>query len=194
MDREGLDWLHGGELDDYGRCGRTSRAAIPAIVAVRRRKNHMTKFSDEVRIIPVVAWVIAILVAVTMFFCLYFIAIPGDHKMSQWPGVGQIAFSLLSLLPAVLILLVGYINADARRRGMRYVMWTWLATVLPNSLGIILYFILRDPLRVTCSKCGAQGSASFTFCPQCVAALSRSCPGCKRAVVAGWSRCAYCGW
>jgi hypothetical protein len=153
----------------------------------------MSRFSNEVRIIPAVAWIIGVAVAVTMFSCLYFVAIPHDHKLSQWPVVAQIGFALLGLLPMAAILLVGYINADARRRGMRYVMWTLLALFLPNSLGIILYFILREPLLAQCAKCGAQGRANFTFCPQCGAGLTTACPGCKRPVEVGWSRCAYCG-
>jgi hypothetical protein len=154
----------------------------------------MNRFSDEVRIIPVVAWIIAVLVAVGMFVLLFTVAIPSDHKMSHWPEVGQIAFAIWpGLLVAVLVLLIGYVNADARRRGMRYVMWTWLAIVLPNSIGIILYFVLRDPLPASCGKCGAQGRVGFAFCPQCGAALSAVCPACKRSVEPGWKLCAYCG-
>lgn len=153
----------------------------------------MTRFSDEVRIIPKVAWLIAVLVAVGVFCLLFFVAIPHGHNVKHWPVPGQIAYSTLALLPACAILLVGYINADARRRGMRYVMWTLLALFLPNSLGIILYFIFRDPLLVHCPSCGTPGRATFTFCPQCGTGLAKSCPSCKRAVEAGWSRCAFCG-
>jgi hypothetical protein len=154
----------------------------------------MNRFSDEVRIIPVVAWIIAVLVAVGMFVLLFTVAIPGDHNMRHWPEVGQVAFAIWpGLLVAILVLLIGYINADARRRGMRYVMWTLLAIFLPNSIGIILYFVLRDPLPARCGKCGAPGRAGFAFCPQCGAALSNTCPACKRSVEPGWKTCAYCG-
>jgi Double zinc ribbon len=154
----------------------------------------MSRFSDEVRIIPFVAWIIAVLVAVGMFVLLFTVAIPSDHKLSHWPEAGQIAFAIWpGLLVAVLVLLIGYINADARRRGMRYVMWTLLAIFLPNSIGIILYFVFRDPLPVTCGKCGAQARPGFTFCPQCGAALTAACPACKRSIEPGWKTCAYCG-
>jgi hypothetical protein len=154
----------------------------------------MKRFSDELRIISPVAWTIATLVAGTMFSCLFFIWIPRDPKLSQWPGVGVVAFSLLmSLLLFAVILMYGYINADARRRGMRYVSWTFIAILVPNMLGIVLYFILRDPLVMTCPKCGAQGRANYAFCPQCGAELARACAACKRPVDSGWSRCAYCG-
>lgn len=154
----------------------------------------MNRFSDEVRIISPVAWIIAALVAVSMFVLLFNVAIPHDAKLSHWPEAGRIAFATWpGLLLAVLVLLIGYINADARRRGMRYVMWTLLAIFIPNSIGIILYFILRDPLLVPCAKCGAQGRAGFAFCPQCGAQLSTACPACKRPVEPNWQRCAYCG-
>jgi hypothetical protein len=155
----------------------------------------MNRFSDEVRIIPVIAWIIALLVAVCLFVVLFTVTLPHDAKMSHWPTAGQIAFSIWpGLLVGTLILLVGYINADARRRGMRYVMWTLLAIFLPNSVGIILYFILRDPLPGTqCPKCGAQGRPNFTYCPHCGVELTASgCPSCKRLVEPGWKSCPYC--
>jgi Double zinc ribbon len=153
----------------------------------------MNRFSDELSIIPRTAWTIALLAYGCFFWVLMFVAMPQDRELSHWPLIGQIAFSAgmpLFLLAAVL--LIGYINADARRRGMRYVMWTLLAIFLPYSLGIVLYFVLRDPLPVCCGKCGAPGRPSFAFCPQCGAGLSTACPACKRPVDSGWKRCAYC--
>jgi hypothetical protein len=152
----------------------------------------MNRFSDELRIIPVVARISAVLIPIFGFLAL-FIVLSQDHQAGQWPVVGRVAFSLWpGLLVGVLVLFYGYINADARRRGMRYVMWTLLAMFVPNTLGIILYFILREPLLAQCPKCGAQGRANFTFCPQCGAELSSTCPSCKRAVEPGWKSCPYC--
>ncbi len=154
----------------------------------------MNRFSDEIRIISPIAWIIAGLVAVCMFVLLFIVILPHDPKLGQWPEAGQIAFATgPALLLFVFVLLVGYINADARRRGMRYVMWTLLAIFVPNSIGIILYFIFRDPLLATCAKCGAQARVNFAFCPQCGTQLNRACPACKRPAEASWSRCAYCG-
>lgn len=154
----------------------------------------MTRFSDELRIIPRIAWIIAGLAWVCMFWVLMFVAMPNDPKLRLWPLGGQIAFSIWpGLLVALYVLLIGYINADARRRGMRYVMWTLLAIFIPNSIGIILYFVFREPLLATCPKCGAQGRKNFAFCPHCGTQMSPACPVCKRAVEAGWQRCPYCG-
>ncbi len=154
----------------------------------------MNRFSDELRIIPRIAWVIAVLVWACMFFVLFFVALPNDSKLRLWPPAGQFAFSIWpGLLLAILVLLIGYINADARRRGMRYIMWTLLAIFIPNSIGIILYFVMRDPLLARCPKCGAQGRANFAFCPQCGSQLAPACPICKRTVESAWHSCAYCG-
>ena len=154
----------------------------------------MTRFSDEVRIIPTVAWSLAVLVLVATFFLLFFVAVPHDRNVKDWPGVGQTAVCLLGgLVPAAYILLIGYVYADARRRGMRYVMWTLLAIFIPNSIGIILYFIFRDPLLTQCPKCGIPSRTNFTFCPQCGTELAVACPSCKRPTEPGWQRCPYCG-
>ena len=154
----------------------------------------MTRFSDEVRIISPTTWVIAVLSWVCMFVILILFAIPDDAKLRLWPEAGKIAFAIWpGILVGIYVLLIGYINADARRRGMRYVMWTLLAIFIPNSIGIILYFILRDPLLACCPQCGAQGRRNFAFCPQCGAQLAPACPACKRNVEPGWNKCPYCG-
>src|SRR5262249_22695621 len=152
-------------------------------------KNSMTRFSDELRIISPLTWAIATLVWVGSFLFLLLVAIPHGEKLRHWPGAGAVAFSIWpGLLLFVLILMAGYVNADARRRGMRHVLWTFIALLVPNMLGIVLYFILREPLVVTCPKCGAQGRANFAFCPRCGGELTKACPACKRAVDPGWSR------
>jgi hypothetical protein len=154
----------------------------------------MSRFSNEVRIIPRVAWIIGLLAYVCMFWILMFGSKPGHHGLGDWPPLGHVAFAVgIPMIPLAAILLIGYINADARRRGMRYVMWTLLAIFLPNSIGIILYFVLRDPLTVCCGNCGAQTRPGFAYCPQCGAQLSNACPACKRPVEPGWKTCAYCG-
>jgi len=91
------------------------------------------------------------------------------------------------------VILIGYIYADARQRGMHYLTWTLLSVFIPNLIGPILYFVIRDPLLIECPKCGARCKSLFVFCPQCGAGLSPSCPTCKRAVMPGWHLCAYCG-
>jgi hypothetical protein len=89
--------------------------------------------------------------------------------------------------------LVSYVYGDAKRRGMRYRLWAVVAAVVPNALGFIAYFLLREPLLRRCTACGAAARRDFAFCPQCGAALAEACPACRRPVEPAWSHCAHCG-
>ena len=71
-------------------------------------------------IIPLPVWVIAILVYLGIFIGLISIAIPQFPKTTGLPRGGQIALGLFAAaIPALYILLLGYIYRDAQRRGMR---------------------------------------------------------------------------
>jgi hypothetical protein len=154
----------------------------------------MSRFSDGLRIIPRTAWLIAVLAYAGLAVLLYAVLIPNGQHVKHWPEWGQVLYSVcIPLILFVYILLIGYVNGDARRRGMRYVLWTFLAALISNGIGIILYFVLREPLLVSCGKCGAAGKANFTFCPKCGAELSPACPQCRRPVERGWTNCAHCG-
>jgi double zinc ribbon protein len=154
----------------------------------------MTRFSDELRIIPRTAWAIAVLAYAGLTTLLLQVAIPSDAKLSHWPFWCQLLFGAgIPLILFAHVVLIGYVNGDARRRGMRYVLWTFLTALIPNGIGIILYFVLREPLLVSCGQCGAPGRANFTFCPKCGAELSPACPQCRRPVERGWANCAHCG-
>ena len=73
-------------------------------------------------------------------------------------------------------LLVSYVYGDARRRGMRHVLWTVVAACVPNGLGFIAYFLLREPLLPPCAGCGAPARRGFAFCPRCGAPVSSPSP------------------
>jgi hypothetical protein len=154
----------------------------------------MNTLGARLRIIPRTAWFIAVLVYVG--FVLFAASVPMRHdpEMSNWPLAAKVAFAgLMPLFLSVYVLLIGFVHADAKRRGMRYVMWTWLAVLVPNAIGIILYFLLRDPLPQPCPSCRVVLAAGFTFCPHCGTALRPTCPQCGKSVERGWGNCAYCG-
>lgn len=151
----------------------------------------MSRFREEVGRIPGLAWVIGMVLYVGLATVLY-LAFEQEPNPPEW--LFSTLFEVLIPLPLlVYVLLVGYINADARRRGMRYVMWTLLAAFIPNGIGIILYFILRDPLMVACPACGVVQHSGFAFCVACGAAIRPACPQCRHAVEAKWSNCPHCG-
>jgi hypothetical protein len=154
----------------------------------------MSRFKSELRVIGPTAWVIAAILAIGGPAFLAWVAIPHDEDFDPWPIPGKILFAVVvSALMAVWVLLIGYVAGDARRRGMRYVMWTLLAFFIPNAIGFILYFIMRDPLLLSCPQCGAQVRQGFAFCHSCGASLGQACPSCRRAVEPAWSHCTGCG-
>jgi RNA polymerase subunit RPABC4/transcription elongation factor Spt4 len=141
-------------------------------------------------VIPSGGWVAAGIVFLLFFLLLSIILTQADDMPVP---VRLIISILLPLMLAGYTLLIGYVNGDARRRGMRYVMWTLLAIFLFNGIGIILYFILRDPLLAYCPRCGAGVQPSHAFCPRCGAGVQPACRACHRTVQTGWTNCAWCG-
>jgi RNA polymerase subunit RPABC4/transcription elongation factor Spt4 len=100
---------------------------------------------------------------------------------------------LVGLILSCYLLLIGYVNRDSGRRGMNRALWTTVSVLVPNGLGIILYFILRQPVIGDCPKCGHSVHQGFNFCPQCNYKLNPSCPQCQRMVSPQDTYCPYCG-
>ena len=149
----------------------------------------MMPVSPRQRVIPFGAWVTAgvLFLLVSMGMGISF---SGRHAPVPVKVLVPIA---VPLVLAGYTLLIGYVYGDARRRGMRYVMWTLLAIFLFNGIGIILYFILREPLMVYCSRCGAGVHPNHAFCPRCGGGVQPSCSACHRTIQTGWTHCAWCG-
>jgi len=149
---------------------------------------------NNLSIIPKPIWVIAILVYLGIFVGLITIAIPEFPQTSDVPRGVQIALGLFAAaIPAVYVLLLGYIYGDAKRRDMRQWLWVLLAIFIPNAIGIILYFVLRDPLMFYCSSCGAPAKSTYTFCPNCSTPMRPTCTQCGRGMEGGWKHCPHCG-
>ena len=159
-------------------------------------KRRGTRYGKELGVIPLTARIIALAVYVGLAILIHFLILhdtsPGGT--ATWPLAGRLAFNfLIPVMPLIVILLYGYIYGDAKRRGMRYVMWTLLAIFVPYVIGILLYFILRDPLPSDCPNCHSPVLAKFAFCPSCGTAARPSCPQCGRSIERGWVNCGYCG-
>ena len=140
----------------------------------------MKRFFDELRAVLYEIWPLALLFPGFIFLMFIFergyfsaMLLPGDPAIRKWSTAGQIAFAAVpALLAFAYVLLIGYINGDAKRRGMRDVMWTRLAIFIPYGMGAVLYFILRDPPQVPCPKCRVKARRDYTFCPHCGTELS----------------------
>ncbi len=114
----------------------------------------MSRFSEGLKIIPRIAWYLAFTFYIGFSTLALTVLIPSDRQMRTWPLAGKLGFAYgLFFIFVPWVLLIGFIYADAKRRGMRYAMWTWLAALIPDAIGIIIYFILRDPLPRPCPGC-----------------------------------------
>jgi RNA polymerase subunit RPABC4/transcription elongation factor Spt4 len=154
----------------------------------------MTDTRNQTSVIPKVAWVLAIIAYFFFYLLLRFAALPHNPDVQHWPRhMMAFASAVLPLFVSGWILLIGYIYGDAKRRGMRQWLWTLLAIFIPDLIGIILYFFLRDPLPFYCSHCGAVVRSNYTFCPNCSAPLRPTCRQCGRGMELGWKHCPHCG-
>lgn len=153
----------------------------------------MSTKTNSVDVIPRTAWIIAGTLAALVIAGLWYGPMQHEREVREWPLELR---ALLLVLPAMLVggyaLLVGFIYGDAKRRHMRHVMWAWLAMV-PYFLGVIPYFILRDPLPTPCPKCSNEVPHNFSFCPICGTAVHPFCSQCGKQVEGGWANCPHCG-
>jgi hypothetical protein len=65
------------------------------------------------------------------------------------------------------ILALGFVYGDAKRRGMQAGLWTLMVVFIPNLIGFLLYFALRQPLLKACGSCGEGVGRSQRFCSIC---------------------------
>jgi RNA polymerase subunit RPABC4/transcription elongation factor Spt4 len=155
------------------------------------KNETRTGLTAEIRIVPPWAWVLAgiAFLAAQGFFN---IALPRHlHAPPAWarPLLGLLA----GTAAACYLLFIGYINRDAKRRAMSPTLWTIVVILIPNALGLLLYFVLRQPLRGACPQCGHAIQPGFNFCPLCSCKLAPSCPQCQRLVAVNDVYCPYCG-
>jgi RNA polymerase subunit RPABC4/transcription elongation factor Spt4 len=150
-----------------------------------------TGVAAEIKIVPAVAWVLAgaVFVAAQIFFNVTLARHADAPPAWCRPLLGLLA----GIGGGCLLALIGYINRDAKRRGMSPTLWTIVAILIPNGLGGLLYFVLRQPLRGACPQCGSAVQNGFNFCPRCSCKLSPSCPQCQRVVGVSDVFCPYCG-
>ena len=156
----------------------------------------MSRLNEETKIIPRTAWVIATIlcIAVPAIFWIFWGVMMSSAEESRVPPIPFLIGGLFAAVAMfVYILVLGYIAADAKRRGMRVVLWVLLAIFIPNAIGVVLYFILRESPKNRCPKCGTGVPSGSVYCPGCGTALMSLCPQCGRAVEPGWSHCTQCG-
>ena len=155
------------------------------------KNESRTGLTAEIKIVPAWAWVLAgmVSVAAQVFFNVAMARHSAPPPAWARPMLGLLA----GIGGGAYLLLIGYVNRDSKRRGMSPVLWTLVAVLIPNALGILLYFVLRQPLQSVCPQCSNAVQGGFNFCPRCSYKLSPSCPQCHRLVGVMDVYCPYCG-
>jgi hypothetical protein len=154
-----------------------------------QRSSH---FRDEFGIIPMFMMVLAAIGFAAMNF-LFLVAFPLVDPHAPPLPLRLIGAVVGGSLMAVYVLLVGYVNQDAKRRDMGQLLWTLLVIFIPNCLGFLAYFLLRKPLVQYCPKCGERVEKGFRFCAKCGCELTPACGSCGHTLDHGYSVCPYCG-
>ena len=147
-----------------------------------------TTLKREMSLIPAWAMVVAVIVFVGIIAIFWTVV---AHNRPSEP------LRFIAIIPATflafLALMIGYVNRDAGRRGMSRTLWTLIVIFVPNAIGFIIYFLLRDPIRTNCPKCGTWVGPNVNYCPSCRYSFNPTCPQCKTAVRPGDTFCANCG-
>ncbi len=153
--------------------------------------EERVQISEELRIIPG----LAIAIAIAAFACVQVLfQTVVAHGHNPPPPVARVFLGILAgTVLGVYVLAIGYVNRDARRRGMSAAIWTLVVIFVPNAIGFIIYFVTRHPLLMTCPNCHATVSGGINFCPKCSYSFRPACPQCKHALGAGDAFCANCG-
>src|SRR5271166_4128559 len=154
-----------------------------------QRSSH---FRDEFGIIPGFMMVLAGLGFAAMIF-LFLVAFPMTDPHAPPLPLRLFGGIVGGLLVALYLLLVGYVNQDAKRRDMGQLLWTLLVIFIPNGIGFLAYFLLRKPLVGHCPKCGERVEKGFHYCPKCGNPLTPTCGQCGQTVSPDYVCCPHCG-
>lgn len=153
--------------------------------------SRKTTFRNEWRVVPGWSKLLGLLLGAALAAFLFW-------NFGREPSPPALLFQIFlalfaTVILSVLVMLIGYVNRDAGRRGMSRTLWTLVVIFVPNALGFILYFLLRRPLLGACPECGVRVKPEFTFCPRCAARLLPTCPACNQAVSLADQFCTHCG-
>lgn len=149
------------------------------------------QLQEELKIIPGVAIGLAV-AAFIGIQVLFNVLMAKDHNPPPVPL--RIFLGLLvGIVIGVIILLYGYVYRDAKRRAMNPLLWLFVVILVPNALGFVVYFLVRQGLTEHCPRCRATVMSGSNFCPKCSFALAPVCPQCRQSVGSDDLYCPHCG-
>ena len=150
------------------------------------------QIAEEIRLIPMWSVVLAALFFAAIQYVVHIYLNEHQHNM---PPFGFRLFWSLSwgIVISFFTLMVGYVTRDARRRRMNVGLWTMLVIFMPGAIGLVVYFLLRQPLSIRCPQCSTDLQPGYNFCPQCHFQLAPTCRQCQRTVRITDTFCGYCG-
>jgi hypothetical protein len=160
---------------------------------IRWRMSHETStFAQELQIIP--RWLKVLMIVLSVIAQIVaqivYTYVPQSEHFPRIALAGAVAGGSIGF--AALLFLFVYVNRDAKRRQMNATVWTLAALFVPYLIGLIIYFLVREPLPFPCPQCGATVSARFNFCPSCKFNLRPTCPQCKHEVRLEDRYCPHC--
>jgi Double zinc ribbon len=169
----------------------------------RQRATERTTLQAELRVIPRQLEHLLFALYVVALGVVFWISVSRPGLRPFGISVEPVPLELLAMFGVVtaiatvvslFVMLMVYIGCDAKRRGMSPVLWVLIALLVPYLIGVLLYFVVREPLPFNCPQCGAAVTAQFNFCPACQFNLRPNCPQCRMAVRAADRFCPHCGF
>lgn len=102
----------------------------------------------------------------------------------SWMSYDQIWIGIATVLLLVLgsmVFLGVWTYRDAKARGLDAGIWTVIVLLVPNLMGLLLYFLIgRKQQRVLCASCGGRTETGKHYCSNCGVSLDQ--PGMTVAV------------
>jgi len=165
-----------------------------AVKAVTRRSNLCSKkrtqtgLTAEIKIVPLWAWRSRDSICRRAGFLQCVVA---RHAGGPPHGHRPLLGLLAGIGGSCFLLLIGYINRDAKRRGMSPTLWTIMAVIILQRSRIILYFCCGNAQQRLPAmwECRPDGSTSASLQLQAESELS----ACQRVVGINDVYCPYCG-
>lgn len=157
------------------------------------RRGKSAGLDEDVRLIP--RWsIIAAVLACCIVEYVYWVILPATRHHPGPPIGIRIYFSFSwGALAALNFLMVGYVSRDAARRAMSTVFWMLFCFLMPVGIGLVVYFLLRQPILSHCPACGGDVQYDDHYCPQCNYQLIANCGNCHRTVQVTDLYCTRCG-